>query len=92
MKEKNLFELSGPLNALVSNVDGAAIAADKKNEIDFQINYFKLYPDSIPAKSDALHAVLPLGWQLSEQALSRLKNSLNSPRRDSLLTRFRKKE
>lgn len=91
IKEKNLFELSAPLNALVANVDGAAITADKKNEEDFGPNYFKLYPDSIPAKSDALKAVLPLGWQLSAQALTRLKNSLDNPTKAELLKRFRPK-
>ena len=61
-----------------------------------QPNYFKIYPKEISKTemeidSTQLKAILPLGWQLSEPALRRLKKSISrkdEKEREGLLKRF----
>lgn len=82
--KKNLFELSAPLKAIVENVDGNAIHADSVNAVLFKGRYHRLYP-SLPTRSDEadLKAILPLGWQLSDNALRRLKKNLTKPEKEA---------
>jgi hypothetical protein len=93
-KEKNLFEISAPLTTLVANVDGNALHADYHNKLVFGKNYFKINPKPIDASDTSNTAILPLGWQLSENALKRLKQNLQlNPARqtmDSIVSRFKK--
>lgn len=82
--KKNLFELSAPLKAIVENVDGNAIHADSVNAVLFKGRYHRLYP-SLPNQGDEadLKAILPLGWQLSDNALRRLKKNLTKPEKEA---------
>lgn len=82
--KKNLFELSAPLKAVVENVDGNAIHADSVNAVLFKGRYHRLFP-SLPKDGDEadLKAILPLGWQLSDNALRRLKKNLTKPEKEA---------
>jgi hypothetical protein len=82
-EDKNLFELSAPLKALVANVDGNALHADSTNAVRYsqQGRYFRLYPRAGNRANsvDDHNAILPLGWQLSERALRRLNDNFVNP-------------
>lgn len=84
---KNLFELSAPLKSLLANVDGNALHADSTNAVLYRRRYYRFYPRFIDLKNkendtDVVNAILPLGWQLSDQALKRLKADIDNPGKD----------
>lgn len=93
IQDKNMFELSAPLNALLSNIDGSAIHADRQNEEIFkrQGRYFQIFPKKMEAKklkdTQQINAILPLGWQLSGAALKRLRDSSEDARDEPALLR-----
>lgn len=76
---KNLFELSAPLLALVNNVDGNAWHADEVNRFAAGGNFVRLHPQKTDLQSKDHQAILPLGWQLSERAIWRLRINLSKP-------------
>jgi hypothetical protein len=89
---ENRFELISPLVGIInSGIDGNAHAADNTlrtrysdtlKHQGFYTNYFSVFPTVECVKDDSKHTyvpILPLGWQISEPALQRLKPNLDSP-------------
>lgn len=78
---KNLFELSAPIKALLANVDGNATHADATNAGLFKDAYYQFQPKYVDLEceeKDTLNAILPLGWQLSAEALNRMHANIKS--------------
>lgn len=85
----NLFELTAPLTALMNNWVGNTRKADTINakNIDnyFHYQYDQLRPSALCISN--FKPVLPLGWQISDYALTQMRSSLDStkPALDSIV-------
>jgi hypothetical protein len=77
-KKKFNYPLA-PLTALRKNWEGNSLKADSLNRVRFSDNYFSIRPDTAKVKDEygvEYKAVLPLGWQLSDQAVNRMTQSI----------------
>ena len=77
---KNVFELTAPIVALYNNWESNSVRADSTALFKYSNSgqYFRVWPDvdCIGNENGCYSPVLPLGWQISEGALRRLKNSI----------------
>ncbi|RBQ07928.1 hypothetical protein [Pedobacter miscanthi] len=83
---KNLYELLGPVQGLLNTIGGNGNAADSTNAAVARQqgwNYRPFSPTEV--KIDRSWPVLPLGWQISDDALEEMKRSIESREQDSLL-------
>jgi len=78
---KNVFELTAPIVALYNNWESNSVRADSTALFKYSNSgqYFRVWPDvdCIGNENGCYSPVLPLGWQISEGALRRLKNSIS---------------
>lgn len=77
---KNVFELTAPFTALLKGWEGNTKQADSALVLNYTSHHLYFRPNvkciSI-GKSDSIMPVLPLGWQISNYALDRLRKSLS---------------
>jgi hypothetical protein len=89
-KAKNLFELTAPLTALENNWIGNTTTADLINVIDtaeYHYVYLSIQPGNLPVHD--FFPVLPLGWQISDEALElMLKSIRGNPDLETILATF----
>jgi hypothetical protein len=78
---RNLVELTAPFEALYNNWIGNTSKADSILRIRHQATYFELRPTATCV--DNFKPVLPLGWQISDRALTGMIFSLSSPSSDN---------
>ncbi len=71
---RNLVELTAPFQALYNNWVGNTSKADSVLRLRHQSRFFELRPT--PTCVDGFRPVLPLGWQISDRALTGMINSL----------------
>ena len=71
---RNLVELTAPFQALYNNWVGNTSKADSVLRLRHQHRYFELRPTATCV--DGFRPVLPLGWQISDRALTGMINSL----------------
>ncbi len=80
---RNLVELTAPFEALYNNWIGNTSKADSILRIRHRETYFELRPTSTCV--DNFKPVLPLGWQISDRALTGMIVSLSSARSNNRL-------
>ena len=76
---KNMFELTAPVSALYNNCFGNAIKAESILEARYTPGRFiSINPciEYVMCEGEEMKPVLPLGWQISDCALLRLRESL----------------
>ena len=71
---RNLVELTAPFQALYNNWVGNTSKADSVLRLRHQSRFFELRPTATCV--DGFKPVLPLGWQISDRALTGMINSL----------------
>ena len=71
---RNLVELTAPFQALYNNWVGNTSKADSVLRLRHQSSFFELRPTATCV--DGFKPVLPLGWQISDRALTGMINSL----------------
>lgn len=74
---RNLVELTAPFEALYNNWVGNTAKADSILRLRHRERYFELRPTA--ACVDGFKPVLPLGWQISDHALTSMIQSLKQP-------------
>lgn len=77
---KNLYEIVAPAIGLLTTIDGNATKADAINEALARKNgwkYFDVRPVLIGVSGS--FPVLPLGWQISDDALKQMEESVCNP-------------
>ena len=77
--EKNLYEIFAPAIGILGTINGNAVKADAVNEVTAcaqGYNYFRIRPSAI--KIDKSWPVLPLGWQISDNALKGMALSVKA--------------
>lgn len=89
VQDKNLYEVLAPALGILQTISSNAIKADKVSEVlasrGKNRHYFKVQPTE-----QSIHAtwpVLPLGWQISDDALASMRASIKAQRSktDSIL-------
>ncbi|ACU61521.1 hypothetical protein Cpin_4061 [Chitinophaga pinensis DSM 2588] len=80
-KAKNVFELTAPFTALMNNWVGNTYKADSVNAmLQLKEGYiYQLIRPSEPVNKAAYMPVLPLGWQISDDALEYMDKSIRDP-------------
>jgi hypothetical protein len=79
---KNLFELTAPLTGVFNLIDGNAGKADSMNRVlsaagkQFAYHLIKPSVPTHPVKTDGSWPVYPLGWQMSQDALLQMQQTL----------------
>ena len=81
---RNLVELTAPFEALYNNWIGNTSKADSILRIRHTDVFFELRPT--PTCVDNFKPVLPLGWQISDRALTGMIQSLKAPCSKNVLT------
>jgi hypothetical protein len=77
--EKNLYEIAAPILGILNTIHGNAVRADRVNKViaaQRGWKYNKLSPSE--HKINNSWPVLPLGWQISDDALSEMVTSIES--------------
>jgi hypothetical protein len=77
--EKNLFEVAAPALGILKTIHGNAVRADRVNEVVAKMRgwtYTKLSPTEHKIKKS--WPVLPLGWQISDDALAEMVKSIDA--------------
>ncbi|WP_293308293.1 hypothetical protein [Pedobacter sp. UBA5917] len=83
---KNLYELLGPVQGLLNTIGGNGNAADSTNAAMARQQKWKHHPFApTEVKINRSWPVLPLGWQISDDALEEMKRSILIHGQDSLL-------
>lgn len=88
-QDKNLYEVLAPALGLLQTISSNAIKADKVSEVlakrGVNWHYFKVQPTE--KSVNGTWPVLPLGWQISDDALAAMRASIKSQRTkmDSIL-------
>ena len=91
----NIFEFTAPLTALINNYRGSSERADQILRDKVPPSYFTLKPVNNYICEDSTRGfqpLLPLGWQISDQALQRIQESIfyhNRSSRDMLRRVFK---
>jgi hypothetical protein len=84
--QRNIFEFTAPLTALINNYRGASERADQILRDKVPASYFTLKPVNNYLCEDSTRGfqpILPLGWQISDQALQRIQESIFYHNRNS---------
>lgn len=81
---RNLVELTAPFEALYNNWIGNTAKADSILRLRHPETYFELRPKAMCV--DDFKPVLPLGWQISDRALTGMIQSLKAPSSNNLAT------
>ncbi|HKH59392.1 MAG TPA: hypothetical protein VKA49_01105 [Flavitalea sp.] len=84
--QRNIFEFTAPLTALINNYRGASERADQILRDKVPSSYFTLKPVNNYLCEDSTRGfqpILPLGWQISDQALQRIQESIFYHNRNS---------
>ena len=77
--QKNVFEVTAPLTALINNYRGSSERADQILRDKIPPSYFTLKPVNnylCEDRNRGFQPLLPLGWQISDQALQRIQESI----------------
>jgi len=77
---RSWFELSAPLTGLLNTIDGNAYKEDLTNRYAAaggSYNYFQVAPTLPKHPVNGGWPVYPLGWQISSDALTQMRSSLN---------------
>ena len=80
---RNLVELTAPFQALYNNWVGNTSKADSVLRLRHRNRYFELRPTATCV--DGFKPVLPLGWQISDRALTGMIQSLKLPCSDNMI-------
>lgn len=93
--DKNMYEITAPVLGILKTVESNAVKADEVNRILSIKNgwcYYKLTPDE--QKIHGVWPVLPLGWQISDDALAEMHESIKKqqPYIDMILDVFGKRQ
>lgn len=88
--EKNLFEVAAPAMGILKTIHGNAVRADRVNAVEAKRRgwtYTKLSPTE--HKINKSWPVLPLGWQISDDALTEMNESIRaqSAKLDAILVK-----
>ena len=79
-QDKNLYEVLAPALGILQTISSNAIKADKVSEVLAKRvenwHYFKVQPTEKPI--NGAWPVLPLGWQISDNALAAMRESIKS--------------
>ncbi|QPH40912.1 hypothetical protein [Pedobacter endophyticus] len=92
VRDKNMYEIIAPLQGILKTISSNALKADTINSVIAQRNkkysYNKIQPTSELIGGN--WPVLPLGWQISDNALKVMKKSINDqrPKIDKILSVF----
>lgn len=81
-RTRNLPELIAPGLGIIKSKDGNTLKAETINRnraADSSWHYFTLRPTEVYLKEKDLWPVLPLGWQISDDALEMLHRSIRLP-------------